>query len=89
MSVELEKKWALPLVSFSLLRKFVIIYTAVNLENNTMQICAALLIQSGLAIYILQVKPMDRPTRQLTESFNEFWICQLIIFTTLLTDFVP
>jgi hypothetical protein len=36
MSVELEKKWALPLVSFSLLRKFVIIYTAVNLENNTM-----------------------------------------------------
>ena len=31
MSFELEKSWALPLVSFSLLRKFIIIYCAVNL----------------------------------------------------------
>jgi hypothetical protein len=34
MSLELDKKWALPQVGFSLLRKFLLIFVAVVLEIN-------------------------------------------------------
>jgi ABC-type multidrug transport system fused ATPase/permease subunit len=89
MSVELEKKWALPQVAFYLIKKFLLIFVAVNIEDNILQICIALYISEIYTIYILFVKPMDRRSRNLNEQFNEITIILLLIILSLLTDFVP
>lgn len=76
-------------MAFYLLKKFLLIWVAVNVEINLLQFCYALYIQEIFTIYILQLKPMDRPSRQYNEQFNEITIILIIVILSLLTDYVP
>jgi hypothetical protein len=66
-----------------------LIFVAVTLEINLLQFCAALYIQEFYTIYIMLIKPMDRPSRQLNEYFNEVMIIIVIMILSLFTDYVP
>lgn len=89
LSVDWKKTRSRGVIAFSLYRKAILIWIAVNVELNVLQFAMATYIQEFYVAFIMNFSPMLGVLRNKVEFFNELVILITIFLQCLLTDYVP
>jgi len=77
------------LLAFNLIRRFLLIFVAIELSYPLIQLICVLYIQTVFTLYVLYVRPMNDSIGNSTLIFNELLITTLCIILFTFTEFVP